>query len=406
MATPVDLPRVGQLGSIGKAPDLPAILSNVPNSFAWHVWRDRHPALLGQIREAHTYPPQHLDAMERLLAETLEGEMESLPADAPDRAAWAEWGRDYLGRPWLNAPFLWAESYFYRRLLDAIEFFTPGPWFGIDPFEFLKSAELDAPSLDADLLALDAIEELPAREKTQALMHAALWGNRADLGFRIGVAATTGQLGPSAHLVADDSATALSALYTEPAGRVCLIADNAGRELLADLLLIDRLFEAGLVSAVTLHLKPHPYYVSDAVTADLAACLRRLAAAPKGAGDAARRLRRAAADGRLAVYTHWFYCAPFSFHYMPPDLADEVASASLAVLKGDLNYRRLVGDCVWPEVTPFAEAAGYFPAPVVALRTLKSDVVVGLDVGTVSELDATATSWRTSGTHGLVQVRL
>lgn len=65
-----------------------------------------------------------------------------LPDDAPDRAAWDRWGRDHLGRAWANAPFLWAESYFYRRLLDAVGYFTPGPWFGVDPFAFLKTAEL------------------------------------------------------------------------------------------------------------------------------------------------------------------------------------------------------------------------------------------------------------------------
>ena len=40
---------------------------------------------------------------------------------------------------------------------------------------------------------------------------------------------------------------------------------------------------------------------------------------------------------------------------------------------------RLVGDCTWPATTPFSTTASYFPAPVVTLRTLKSDVVVGID---------------------------
>ncbi len=68
-----------------------------------------------------------------------------------------------------------------------------------------------------------------------------------------------------------------------------------------------------------------------------------------------------------------------------------------------LNYRRLVGDCTWPPTTPFAQTAALFPAPVVTLRALKSDVVVGLDAATVSRLDASATAWRTNGMHALVQ---
>ena len=51
-------------------------------------------------------------------------------------------------------------------------------------------------------------------------------------------------------------------------------------------------------------------------------------------------------------------------------------------MKGDLNYRRLVGDRLWPPTTPFADVTAYFPGPVAALRTLKSDVIVGLDART------------------------
>ncbi|MEV0611489.1 ARMT1-like domain-containing protein [Polymorphospora rubra] len=61
---------------------------------------------------------------------------------------------------------------------------------------------------------------------------------------------------------------------------MCLVADNAGRELLADLVLVDHLLAAGLAERVTLHVKPYPYYVSDATTADVVGCLRRLASGP------------------------------------------------------------------------------------------------------------------------------
>jgi hypothetical protein len=189
-------------------------------------------------------------------------------------------------------------------------------------------------------------------------------------------------------------------------GALCVVTDNAGRELLSDLVFIDHLLDTGLTGRVVLHLKPRPYYVSDAVTADLVACVRRLAAAGSAAGRIASRLRGHVADGRLVISTHWFYCAPLPFHQMPPDLAGEFAAASLVILKGDLNYRRLVDDRDWPATMPFADAAGYFPAPVVVLRTLKSDVVVGLDDATVAALDAEAADWRTNGRYALVQVRL
>ncbi|OLB77136.1 MAG: hypothetical protein AUI14_16945 [Actinobacteria bacterium 13_2_20CM_2_71_6] len=387
-------------------PTVPPIVSNVPGSFAWHVFHDRHPRLVDQIGKAHPYGPGQRRALRDLLDESLTGRISPLPRTAHDHAAWDAWGTGYFGESWYDVPFLWAESYFYRRLLGAVDFFEPGPWFWIDPFEFLKTAELRDPSLEGELGALDEVLRLPPRERAETLLLASLWGNRADLGFRIGMATSAGQPVPAARLVADDSAAVWSFLDAGTARKICVVTDNAGRELLADLALIDDLLATRRTDEVVLHLKPQPYYVSDAVTADLVACLRRLATAGGSAAGIESRFRQAMAEGRVSVYTHGFYCAPLSFHHMPPDLARQFASVSLTVLKGDLNYRRLVGDCAWPATTPFTEAAGYFPGPVVALRTLKSDVVVGLDAGSVSSLDASGGSWRTSGTHGLVQARL
>jgi hypothetical protein len=187
--------------------------------------------------------------------------------------------------------------------------------------------------------------------------------------------------------------------------RLVVVADNAGRELLADLILIDHLLSHGHASSVALHVKPSPYYVSDATAADLVACLRRLAAAPGGGETIGRRLGTAMARGKLGLYTHDFYCAPWSYRHMPADLASQFAQASLTILKGDLNYRRLVGDRNWPPTTAFSDASSYFPGPVAVLRTLKSDVITGLDRGTVADLDSRDQPWRTDGRHGLVQVR-
>ncbi len=91
---------------------------------------------------------------------------------------------------------------------------------------------------------------------------------------------------------------------------------------------------------------------------------------------------------------------------MPADLRAEFAAATVTVLKGDLNYRRLVGDRRWPPTTPFADVTAYFPGPVAALRTLKSDVITGLTAETEEALEASGEGrWRTSGTHALIQVR-
>ncbi|MFI1384831.1 damage-control phosphatase ARMT1 family protein [Embleya sp. NPDC020886] len=379
----------------------PTILSDVPGSFAWGVFHERHPKLIRRVLDALPYGPTERAAVEELLSESTGGVLEPLGESAHDHRQWLEWGEGLFGRPWGEAPFLWAESYFYRRLLEATGYFRPGTWQGIDPFAPLKNAELAGPAVDAESAALDDLPSLSADQRAKVLLSSALWGNRADLGFRITASAPDTR---SPALIADDSPLLWSALAAANNPRVCVIADNAGRELLPDLVLIDHLLTSGPAAEVVLYVKPAPYYVSDATTADVLATLDRLRFAPgQEARLIGRRLHRAMKDDILMVRTHRFFCAPLPFHDMPADLRAELSGATMTIGKGDLNYRRLVGDRLWDATTPFAERVDHFPSPVVALRTLKSDVVVGLAAPMVAELDATGEPWRTSGKYGLIQ---
>ncbi|MFE4211568.1 damage-control phosphatase ARMT1 family protein [Streptomyces sp. NPDC056844] len=382
----------------------PVITCREPGSFARGVMAERHPALIEQVREAFPYGPEQHRALDALLREILHGVVEPLRPGTPDRELWLGREPEHFGRPWFDAPFLWAESYFYRRLLEAVGYFGEGPWQGVDPFASFKRAELTGSTVDEELRALDDLVGVPAAERAAALLRASLWGNRADLGFR-GPAgeSTPGEADPG--LVADDSAALWSLLPAGSPATVAVIADNTGRELIPDLVLIDHLLRHGHAERVVLHVKPCPYYVSDAMTADVVDCLRRMSAAPGEAGAIGGRIWEAMGAGRLDVRTHAFFSAPYPYERMPADLRAELGAATLTVLKGDLNYRRLVGDRRWPATTPFAGLTAYFPGAVAALRTLKSDVVVGLDQETLDRLDGAGRPWRTSGTHALVQVR-
>ncbi|GAA2245397.1 damage-control phosphatase ARMT1 family protein [Kitasatospora cystarginea] len=379
----------------------PVILSNARGSFAWGVFHERHPKLIEQVLAALPYGPTEREKIERLLADSTTGALEPLGPEVHDHAQWLEWGRGLWGRPWGEAPFLWAESYFYRRLLDATGYFRPGAWQGIDPFAPFKNAELASTAVDDELTALDRLGTLPPQDRAKALLSSALWGNRADLSFQLTAPSDTQA---ATALLADDSDLLWTELERSRGGQVCLVADNAGRELLPDLVLIDHLLVSGLATRVVLHVKPQPYFVSDATMADVLATVARLRAAPGAQAELiGRRLWQAMKSDTLAVRTHPFFCAPLPYRDMPADLRAEFSSATVTIVKGDLNYRRLVGDQLWPPTTAFATAAARFPSPVAALRTLKSDVIVGLNAPLVAELDRSAGDWRTSGRHAVVQ---
>ncbi|MEV6932208.1 damage-control phosphatase ARMT1 family protein [Dactylosporangium sp. NPDC051485] len=363
----------------------PVIVSSDPSSFPHSVLRDRHPAIVRRVLADHPYPPEVRRRLERLLHS---GVVTPLDAGAHDAEAWAAWGEGMYGRSWYDVPFLWAENFFYRRLLEAVGYYAAGAWRGIDPFGPQKAADLPGPQ---ELAELDALQELPEEEQAAGVVAAALWGNRADLGFRLVQRAEQ----PAGELLVDERKRMWEVLR---GGVVVLVADNAGRELLPDLVLLDFLLRTGRAARAELHVKPAPYFVSDALAADVLAELARF---PEGSAIGGR-LAAALRDGRLRLHTEDFYCAPLTFHEAPEGLAARFAAAELTILKGDLNYRRLVGDRVWPATTPFESVTEYFPGSVAALRTVKSDVVTGLDAGAERSLPG---SWRTSGAFALIQVR-
>jgi hypothetical protein len=344
------------------------------DEFPRQVFHQRHPKLVERLLDAHPYSPAQHAALRSLLTESMDGVITPLPDPL-----WQEWDRGHFGTPWAKAPFLWAEGYFYRRLLEAVDYFTTG----VDPFAPFKTAEL---------VDLDDFNWLSADIPFDVALTSALYGNRADLGFQL---VTAGTDPIHSQLVADDSEALSSFLQAHAGIRVTIVLDNAGRELLSDLVFADHLLTTGLAGSVVLHVKPLPYFVSDATATDVGDCLRRLRQLPGGAGD---RLHQAAASGQLSIRTHAFHCAPLSFADMPDDLAAEF-SDGLTIFKGDLNYRKLVGDRHWPPTSSFQAAVAYFPSPVAALRILKSDVILGASPDRLAELEP---GWRTSGNYALI----
>jgi hypothetical protein len=84
-------------------------------------------------------------------------------------------------------------------------------------------------------------------------------------------------------------------------------------------------------------------------------------------------------------------------------LCRELGQAALIVAKGDANYRRLLGDRHWAYTAPFEAIVGYMPAPLLAVRTLKSELAAGIAPAQVARAAAADPDWLISGRWGVIQ---
>jgi len=383
----------------------PPLMTSKPGSFARQTIVERVPQIIEQVIEDSDYAADVLEKLGRLNLEIASRPVSPLTEDAPDVADWNRALGAYLGRTWLELPWYFAETFFYRRLLEAVGYFQPGPNQGRDPFMAPKQAQIEL-AIDQLAAEWDALASAEPGVAFEALLHSSLWGNRADLSNRTVRLEVSGGLAArdERHNLLIDHTEQVRLIVTGGLRRVDFVNDNVGLDLLYDLALIDFLLVQGWVVRAVCHLKAHPFYVSDAMPSDLQATVSQLAAASSGAvRDLGGRLGDYLSTGHLALETDPFWTSHRMFRDLPPALREALSRSDLVVLKGDVNYRRLLGDRHWPHTTPLEQAAAYFPAPFLILRTLKGEIQVGLAPGQAEALAAEDPDWLINGQRGLIQ---
>ena len=395
----------------------PPLMTGEPGSFAHKTVTTRKPDVIRQVLADHTeiYPSQLIERVETLYDElTSNKTIQPLLTTAADGLSWQEAWRPYQGRSWLDIPWYFAESFLYRRLLEATNYFGGNEsdlaaWSGVDPFLPRKQAELVSDTPWQVLSAALRHSEADSVNSLQALLHHCVWGNRIDLSYNQ-VAQDSGRDiavdSERENLLVDDTEVVMQHLSHGRLisdQRIDFICDNSGTELLMDLALADLLLRFEWTQQVTLHVKAHPTFVSDATPADIDMTL----AAITNRGDLfkplAQRLANRLLRGQLQVRAHLFWNSSQFFWQIPPLLTSSLAQANLVIFKGDANYRRLISDSRWPTTVPLADAVPYFPTPFVTLRTLKSDPIVGLKPNQAETLDQEDAEWRVNGRRGVIQ---
>jgi hypothetical protein len=374
----------------------PPLRTDGSNAFARHSMQERVPRIARDVLDRNRdYSSGVRGAVERL-ARDIESDapLRAPRPPAPDVTEWTAAHAEHAGETWLGTEWFHAELAFYRELVHACRFWETGR----DPFATQKEEELSGERPWSRLETVAARGEAKREERISTLLEACLWGNRVDLSYAVAASRADGEDGD---LLVDERTAALP-LLTHRGARVHVIADNAGTELALDLALIAALLEEP-ATRVTIHVKMQPTFVSDAMACDVWQLLAHM----RARGGAFRALVECLDEcfraGRLELVPDPFWTAPRFLWQAPAHVRESFASATIVVLKGDANYRRLIGDALWPPTTPLAEACAYFPSPVVCLRTMKSDPIVGLPAALAERLDTSHSGWRVDGKRGVVQ---
>ncbi|KAJ1820870.1 Hairy/enhancer-of-split with YRPW motif protein 2 [Coemansia sp. RSA 2599] len=360
-----------------------------------------------------------------------------------DIDTWNAWLAKYFPKAtWYSAPFLTWETYLYRRI--ATVFGRSKYWARFDFFAKKKESTFRASMVAVaklcsrvDALAKESIDAKGNETKLHLafieMLHASLWGNQTDLSMfpdlsnekleEMQARISSGE--NNSKIVANDTDRIWAIVKQMQGGRVDIVLDNSGFELLQDVLLAHWLMVVGYASKVVFHPKRIPWYVSDVTNADFH-WLVDVAQDPEAIGDsgmaaadkdALKRLGKTwagfLADGVWELKDELYWTGPYGYRFLPTqgkDLWDnELTKSDLVIFKGDLNYRKLIYDLEWPVTTPFVDAIGPIAtdprAPaIVALRTSKCDTITGVSAERAEELFKAQKNWMYSGEYGVIQL--
>ena len=338
----------------------------------------------------------------------------SILADVPDDK-----------RNWIDAPWALSEFYFYRRIIEAFKYFETG----YDPFIGQKGNGLIESLSNIENIALK-LPSLLSREPHAILSTAiltSLWGNKMDLSLwpadksnseekeervtKFDKALNAG----SKYLLDNDLDEVVYFLQSIPGdrgSRIDIIVDNAGFEIVTDLILALCHLKLSPLHTVVLHTKGHPTFVSDATTQDVYATINFLSEPFEGsaypaAEQLARDLRAYIAEDRLRMIDDLFWCQPTAFWDMPHSVKERLTGSSMIFVKGDANYRRLLGDRHWKLDEDPREVLNYWgDLPICALRVCKAEIACGIPVSEQVRAKTEDPNWLVSGKWGVIQFNL
>lgn len=352
-------------------------------------------------------------------------EMTQLPGTSSDQSEWNKLLEEISpNNSYFSSVWLYAECYIYRRLKTVFEMTQTLKDF--DYFENSKQLELSK-SMSSISRVVNTVNEFNAVSRTPneigdffcRILKQDLWGNRNDLSITLGAETEQVESNPlqeidkfNNDLLIDQTVEIWNCLSgSDKEDKIVdIICDNSGFELLSDLILSDFIIHHNLAAKIRFRVKAIPWFISDVMEKDFFYTLDQLEKSDdKILSDAGLRYKGYIANGQFELIqpSDHFFTSPYEFHKMQkiaPSLYDSIAEAHLAIFKGDLNYRKLLGDVNCDPTQIFRIALNYFiPTNLCTLRTVKADLICGLTPGASEKLFEKDPRWMATGQYGVIQ---
>lgn len=371
-------------------------------SFAAMTLTKRFPSIIQNIIDRNDINAAQKKELVALRQDILTGPISPLTLTSPeDLIYWKDFNEKYTGCSFYEIPFFKAEAYIYKRIMDIME----ADGVRIDPFLSMKIENVNCNiEYITNLVEMQATY-LPAFDPTyfDQLILRTLWANSADLS-QLEINNQTTNSASIKNLVIDDRLKFMKFMACHNVLQtIDYVADNAGIELLTDLLLIDYLLSTGKVDQVILHLKQHPTFVSDATVTDVHHHLYLLSPFKNThLQEFLKRIENLITNSKLVLQDDAFWNSPYHFTELPANAIKSISQHTLIIFKGDANYRRLFEDRQWPQTTLIKDVLNYIPIPALSIRTLKSEIILGISDDQATALTNADPDWLTNGLFGLV----
>ncbi|KAI9585447.1 damage-control phosphatase ARMT1-like [Glossina fuscipes] len=411
-----------------KTPRHALLSGRYKKSFAYIFLRDRMPVILTQIIDDLLKDKDEIvrrfgeDSREELkvvigqlskLKYQLQTDkpFEKFENNEPDKILWNEF-IDALPKE-LNSFFrscwLYSESYVYRKVSSFFEARTALKSF--DYFEKQKQV------LQSNVMIAVA-RSCRRADKDKRVFHRFvkldLWSNLCDQSFFTKLEGNLLDLLDKwdNNILVNNTRSIWNCLQMADHSKpviVDFVCNNANFELYADLVLAEYLIEKQLASKVRFHVKPIPWYTYDATVQDLQNLLQSMRSSSYGIlNEQGRKWKQYFDEEKFLIAPmNYFWVSAYEYFKMReinPELYKYLSQAHLLIFKGDLHYRKLLGDYCWDPTDNFLTCIrGFQPTNICALRTIKSDIVCGLQQGQTDDLHRRTHEWMTTGEYGLIQ---